>query len=224
MRELKFLYSKIDTIEESIYNCFQHSFIIFIFGEILYHWGEDNMSSFLSFLQENMNILIIILGLIIFISIAINAAKLSQQKSRIQDVVNRKNTKVTINKKTMEMHEYEEPEDVGPDTIRNYETDFNKVCSWYYVLEQFIPLFPLFGILGTVSGLITQVTAQNIDEMFNSLNTALTSTWFGLIFAIGLKILVALSSTRIIKDVEIMLDDYDKKFSNAIAQKNISDI
>lgn len=181
------------------------------------------MDNIFLILQNKIDAVIIISGVVITISIILNAIKLSQQKSKILDTLNRKSTIATINKKTMEIHEYEKSENVTPETIRNYETEFNKVSSWYYVLEQFIPVFPLLGILGTVLGLMTQVSAKDIDALFNSLDNALTSTVFGLLFAIFLKMLVAITSTRIIKDVEILLDDYNEKYRISIDQKNIAE-
>ena len=181
------------------------------------------MNGILFFLQENMDYMIIGCGVLIGVLLVLNAVQLAQQKNRIVDALNRKNTRGTVNKHTMELSEQEVAESVTPETVRNYEKDFNQVCSTYNVLAQFIPLFPLFGILGTVSGLMLQVVSKDVETMFAALDLALSSTWFGLIFAIGLKILVALTSTRIINDVENMLDDYDKKFSNVIAQRNISE-
>ena len=181
------------------------------------------MNGILVFLQENMNYMIIAFGVLIAVLLVLNAVKLAQHKNRITDALNRKNTRGSVNKHTMEISEREEAESVTPETIRNYEKDFNEVCSTYNVLAQFIPLFPLFGILGTVSGLMLQVVSKDVETMFAALDLALSSTWFGLIFAIGLKVLVALTSTRIINDVENMLDDYDKKFSNIIAQRNITE-
>lgn len=179
------------------------------------------MNSVLYFLQENMNLLITLFGIIIGVSLVINAIHLSHQKSRIQDALNWKRRSMSINKKTMELQEHEEVENITPETIHGYEKEFNKVCSSYNVLAQFIPLFPLLGILGTVSGLMLQVSSQDIASMSASLSLALGSTWVGLIFAIGLKILVALTSNRIIDDVEILLEDYDKTFGDLVAQRKI---
>ena len=181
------------------------------------------MNNILLFLQEYMDVLMIIFGLIIAILLVLNAVKLAQQKNRIKDAMNRKSLKGSVNRQTMEISKREEAEKVTPETIHSYEKDFNEVCSVYNVLAQFIPLFPLFGLLGTVSGLMLQVATEDIEMIFASLDLALSSTWVGLIFAIGLKILVALTSTRIINDVEIMLDDYDKNFNDIIAQRNISE-
>ena len=80
--------------------------------------------------------------------------------------MNRKNKETYLNAATGEVEEREKSEAVTPDTIRDYEKSFNEVVSGYNACTQFIPLFPLLGILGTVSGLVIQLKAQNIDLLF----------------------------------------------------------
>ena len=59
--------------------------------------------------------------------------------------------------------------------------------------------------------------------MTGSLDTALYSTFFGLIWTIVLKGFVALGPSKAIQDTEIVLDDYDKKINNSYMQRNIVD-
>lgn len=181
------------------------------------------MEKFLSIVSEHINVAIIVLGIVLIVLIIGNACKLAFHKNRIEEALDRRNPRVSINRKTLEMDEREESERVTPETIRKYEKEFNQSCSRYHTYTQGIPLFPLLGIFGTVAGLMLQVGAQTMDEMIVSLNLALGSTLWGLFFAIILKVIVAVFPARIIYDVEIMLDDYDKKFNNALAQKNISE-
>lgn len=179
------------------------------------------MEGFIDVISRNINTVIVILGIVIFTLIIINAFKLSYHRSRIDDVMKRKRKKRTIGRKTWEMNESEEDESVTPEMIRDYEKEFNHTRSLYFMYIQLIPIFPLLGILGTVSGLMSQVVAENIDALYASLNIALGSTWWGLIFAITLKFTVALFPGKIVDDVEIMLDDYYNKFNDALAKKNI---
>jgi len=83
------------------------------------------------------------------------------------------------------------------------------------MLTQLIPIFPLLGILGTVAGLMLETKAGDIPAMLGSLDVALVTTFWGLIFAILLKIIEAVFPSRVIYDVEVMLDDFDKKMSLA---------
>ncbi|MCR5461046.1 MAG: MotA/TolQ/ExbB proton channel family protein [Acetatifactor sp.] len=173
------------------------------------------------FLGKYMNVIIIAGGVIVLFFLIKNYIKLYTKKSFIHDAMNRKNKETYLNASTGEVEEREKSEAVTPDTIRDYEKSFNEVVSGYNACTQFIPLFPLLGILGTVSGLLVQVKAQNIDEMFKSLDVALSSTFWGLIVTVILKICSTVSA-KLIEDTEIVLDDYDKKIDNSVKLGNIT--
>ena len=181
------------------------------------------MESIYSFLSKHMNGMIVILGFMILFFMIMNSFRLWSHYKNIKSVLNWKNTRSVINKNTREVEDQSESEKVTPDTIRELQTEFNKECSFHEVLAQLIPIFPLFGILGTVAGIILQLRSQDIDSVFSSLDLALGSTFWGLVAAIILKAIDAVFSSRFINDTEIILDDYDKKFNNAIKLGNISE-
>ena len=137
---------------------------------------------------------------------------ISGKKDKIEELLNRRNKKYHTNRDTGELDETDDTDAaVTPDTIRAAEKDFNSVCSWHNALAQLIPIFPLLGVLGTVYGLMQQVSAADIESMLNSLDVALGTTFVGLIFAIVLKAYDALGPSRKISDAEVLLDDFDKK-------------
>lgn len=181
------------------------------------------MGAVVNFISNYGSSVINVFGIVIFTCILGNFVKLSNHKTRIVGALNRRINRTRINKKTKEMKEEEIEEKITPETIRNYEKDFNKTCSWYQVFSQMVPLFPLLGILGTVSGLIQQVDVQDIEGILGALKTALYTTFWGLIWAIGLKSLVVICPARTIHDVGVMLDDYYNKFNDTIALKNVVD-
>ena len=181
------------------------------------------MSAFLSVVGSYMNPFINVCGVVLMVVIIGNAIKLSVQKSHIIDAMNRKNIKAMINRRTLEVEEANENNTVTPDTIRDYEKRFNTVCSRFNVYVQLIPIFPLLGLLGTVVGLMLEVNGGDIEQMMGSLNVALMTTFSGLIWAIVLKTIVAFSPSKTINDVEIMLDDYDKKLDNSLRFGNFTD-
>ena len=174
------------------------------------------MGLLLEFISEYGTAGIIIFGLAIAVLLLRNGITLSNQKGRIEEALKRRNYVYTLNASSREMEESEdESASITPDTIRKYETEFNKKCSWHGVLVQCIPVFPLLGILGTVAGLMLQLQAEGMDAVMQSLDVALETTFWGLIFAVILKVIEAVFPARVISDVEVMLDDFDKKLNMA---------
>ncbi len=174
------------------------------------------MGFMLEFISKYGTVGIVLFGIVIAVLLFWNGIALSNQKGRIEEALKRKNNIYTLNAASKEIEENEdEAASITPDTIRKYETEFNIKCSWHGVLVQCIPVFPLLGILGTVAGLMLQVQAEGIEAMMLSLTTALDTTFWGLIFAILLKVIEAVFPSRIIYEVEVMLDDFDKKLNIA---------
>jgi biopolymer transport protein ExbB/TolQ len=174
------------------------------------------MGFMLEFISKYGTVGIVLFGIAVVALLLWNGVELSNQKSRIEEALKRKNNTYTLNVVSKEIEENEdESASITPDTIRKYETAFNIKCSWHGVLLQCIPVFPLLGILGTVAGLMLQVQGGGIEAMMTSLNTALDTTFWGLIFAILLKVIEAVFPSRVIYDVEVMLDDFDKKLNIA---------
>ena len=181
------------------------------------------MNAFINFLSTFMNMIIVIAGAVVGFFMIVNFFYLLGHYNQIKSTMNWKKTKTVLNKITKEIEDKADSENVTPDTIREMQTAFNKTCSWHEALAQLIPLFPLFGILGTVAGLIMQLNAQDSLGITGALNLALGSTLNGLIFAILLKFFDAIAPSRIINETDIILEDYDKKLNNAIMLGNISE-
>ncbi|MBR4224625.1 MAG: MotA/TolQ/ExbB proton channel family protein [Oscillospiraceae bacterium] len=170
---------------------------------------KDNI--LLVWIRDHGVAVIILLGIALLVAMIVNFLKLSNEKSRIKELLERRNKKYRRNKQT---HELEEDDDetstVTEDTIRKYENDFNEHCSWHNAFEQLIPIFPMLGILGTVAGLIIGLK-NGTTGLQDAMETSLDTTFAGLIFAILLKGIDALLPSKAIYDVEVMLDDFDRK-------------
>ena len=184
-----------------------------------------NSNSVVGFLSASIIPVIVVLGLAIAALLIWNAFTLTGHYRQINAIMNWKNTTSMLNRSTLEMEDRSNGEKVTPDTIRELHTSFNSACSFHEVLSSLIPLFPLMGILGTVSGLIGQLsnTAGDMDALINSLQSALDSPYWGLIFAIVLKFIDSVWPSRKISETEIILEDYDKKVSNAVMLGNIAE-
>ncbi len=179
------------------------------------------MGGLLVFLSKYMIAIINIMGLVLLGLLVADYIRLYNHKCQILEAVDRKNTNSYYNKKTGEIVDRAEKEAVTPDTIREYEKKFNSECSRYASLAGVIPVFPLFGILGTVAGLISQMKATGLEAVTQSLDVALSSTFWGLVWTIIFRLLTSFLSQRTIEDTRVVLEDYDKKFNNSYMQGNI---
>lgn len=92
----------------------------------------------------------------------------------------------------------------------DYLNEFNKIQVKYEMLSQIIPVFPLLGILGTVAGLIKQL--GNVDQMKDALALSMSTTFWGLIAAIALKLVDTLWISRIINTMSLDFDLFDQNY------------
>ena len=92
--------------------------------------------------------------------------------------------------------------------------EFDKESSIYIFYAQLISVFPLLGILGTVAGLMLNVSATDPEAMLASLDTALSSTLYGLFFAIGLRIYDSHRFAPMIYLIESKFNDYESLYHN----------
>jgi len=95
------------------------------------------------------------------------------------------------------------------DTL-DYMESFNKIQLTYSMFEQFVPLFPLLGILGTVAGLIQQL--ENIDQMKEALALSMSTTFWGLIAAIALKTIDALLVSKSVDGMAMHFDTFEQNY------------
>ena len=91
-----------------------------------------------------------------------------------------------------------------------YLEAFNKTQLRYSIFEQFIPIFPLLGILGTVSGLIQQL--GDVEQMREALAVSMSTTFWGLIAAISLKIVDALFVSRTVNKKALYFDTFEQNY------------
>ena len=184
------------------------------------------MNPIFEFLADNITVFIVILGVILGILLLGNFMFLVGHQSQIEAALNLTNEVTLYNTKTSEFQSKVTKERVTPDTVRGLEKKFNEITLRHSIYVQLIPLFPLLGILGTVAGLIYQINslsdASQFEGLISSLNVSLYSTFWGLVFAIILKILDSLFPARIIYAIELLFEDYDKKLNNSIMLGNIT--
>ncbi len=91
-----------------------------------------------------------------------------------------------------------------------YLEDFNKIRNVYSIFEQFIPVFPLLGILGTVAGLIQEL--NDISQMKDALATSMYTTFWGLIAAILLRIIDSIIVSNSVNKMELYFDTFEQNY------------
>ena len=98
------------------------------------------------------------------------------------------------------------------DTL-GYLDEFNHIQLNYDIFEQFIPVFPLLGILGTVAGLIQQLS--DITKMQEALGMSMSTTFFGLLAAISLRIVDALWTSKNVNKMSMYFDTFEQNYQIA---------
>ena len=108
-------------------------------------------------------------------------------------------------KKTPDAYTWEE--------VLEYKEEYNKIRLLYNTFEQFVPIFPLLGILGTVAGLIQQL--DHIDQMRDALAVSMSTTFLGLICAVALKIVDAILVSKTVSAMEMFFDTFEQNYQMA---------
>ena len=88
-----------------------------------------------------------------------------------------------------------------------------KVNQWYSLFVNIISIFPLLGLLGTIISLIFTAGEGNLENTQQYFMMSLTSTFWGMIFAIAYKISDAFVSPeveRLNNDAERMVVKQDE--------------
>ncbi|MCR5769927.1 MAG: MotA/TolQ/ExbB proton channel family protein [Butyrivibrio sp.] len=105
--------------------------------------------------------------------------------------------------------------DIGK--LNENKDDYNEVYAYYITASQFVSVFPLIGILGTVMGIVFGGTFDDIETLYQGLNTALWTTLLGLCFAIVLKIIDLLWPGKLVSLIDSEFDDAESIIYHQIA-------
>ncbi|MCR5823037.1 MAG: MotA/TolQ/ExbB proton channel family protein [Lachnospiraceae bacterium] len=92
----------------------------------------------------------------------------------------------------------------------DYLESFNRIQLVYSIFEQFIPVFPLLGILGTVAGLIQQL--GDVDQMRAALALSMSTTFWGLIAAITLKVVDAVLVSKSVNKKALYFEMFEQNY------------
>lgn len=159
---------------------------------------------------------IICLGVAILVYLVYLSRQLSGLKEKVTDQLQGNRGAVYRNAKTLDLKQRDTAIAKREDTY-SLRKNFDGICAKYLTIAQIIPIFPLLGILGTVAGLIAQVQAQDAAQIYASLDTALVTTFAGLVAVIILKLVESLLVQKKINEIETVFNDYDIKYQDAVS-------
>lgn len=96
---------------------------------------------------------------------------------------------------------------------------FNRTYAGYVVYSQWISLFPLLGILGTVMGLVFNRDMSDVDNLVAGLSMALWTTFFGLVCSILLKFFDAVGPGKLINEIDARFEAVDSAINRLSLEK-----
>lgn len=102
------------------------------------------------------------------------------------------------------------PEEENLGEAMDYMRRLDAIELSYSMYAQFVPIFPLLGLLGTVSGLIMQI--DNLDMIKEALGVSLGTTFLGLIVAICLRAVDAIWVSKKLSATRLQFDQFEKRF------------
>lgn len=167
------------------------------------------MDSLAIIIGNSINGLILVFFIITvvgFVVVVMNATKLQYTIEEKQK--KKRSTEYTPGgiQKTPDAYSWEE--------MLEYKEEFNnKVQIIYSIFEQFVPIFPLLGILGTVAGLIQHL--DDITKMQEALTLSMSTTFWGLIAAIVLKFTDAILVSKKVNKMEFYFDSFEQNYNMA---------
>jgi len=103
----------------------------------------------------------------------------------------------SLNDKSVNIKKSTLSPDASADEVKNIKEARSKANLWHSIFANCIAIFPLLGLLGTVVALISLSGGEGIEDTQNSFMVSLTSTFWGMIFAIIYKIFDAIFSPKL---------------------------
>lgn len=170
----------------------------------------------MEFIGKAINPVIAVFGAAVLVFLVYISGQLTELKAKTAEQLQGNRGRVYRNQKTLDLKQRETAIAKREDTYPLRKA-FDEICAKYLAAAQLIPVFPLLGILGTVAGLIAQVKAQDASQIYASLDTALSTTFWGLVAVIVLKLVEALLVTPKINEIETIFNDYDIKYQDAVS-------
>ncbi|MDO5148460.1 MAG: MotA/TolQ/ExbB proton channel family protein [Oscillospiraceae bacterium] len=168
------------------------------------------MNGLVSFIDKYGVSVILVFGVAVLFGLIFIGVRLKKVYDKLKDGRITGEIRISANtppEKAKEMLEklQKESNTNGRESIKEVKSIFNSLCVWHTICAVSISIFPLLGVLGTVAGLILSVNAEGSDVL-NSLDVALETTFYGLLFAIILKFIDTLCPSMLIDRIDVAID------------------
>ncbi len=165
------------------------------------------------FLADYLIPLIGILAIIEIVLLIISCVRLSPILKKAKDLNKLKNLRYTRprreNGRIVKEINGEMPKDYQYE-MDQIHTDYERAMGCYTAFSMLVQLFPLLGILGTVSGLFRAIALEH--EIYVGVQFALASTICGLGAAVVFKIVDTAIASAMISRIEGELDWYESTY------------
>lgn len=178
------------------------------------------MNTVLEYLGSNLKFVEIVINLIIVIMFCVLRKRLGGVNKAMNGVCSQvenayKDTKGQFKKNARGNLERGDKVEIERDDLEPLRKDFNEQFVEFNACANLIAILPLLGLLGTVIGLmpgLNSVKSGDFDQLYSSLSTALTSTFFGLVASIWLKAYISSKPGKTIDKVEINFAEIDRLY------------
>lgn len=163
-------------------------------------------------LNFTLNILIVLLAVFELVFLFLQSLRrLSALSERVGDLVHeRKSTilerlrphafkKTSTKEKEWDYEKFDE-----------LREEYEKTEKYYSGFTLVIQLFPLLGILGTVAGLFIAINSG--QDIYDGVKFALSSTVFGIIFAVVFKVMDIFLVVRYVNPIDYNMDRFEKNY------------
>ena len=105
--------------------------------------------------------------------------------------------------------------------LEENRVSFHRFYAGYVVYSQWVSLFPLLGILGTVLGLVLHSDFYDVEGLVSGLSGALWTTLWGLICSIVLKFFDAIGPGRMINEIDARFNAVDGAIDRLTMEQRI---
>lgn len=156
-----------------------------------------------------MNLAMIAVAVVIYLRILNARKELEKNEKEIDRAAGNKTTRRELDKDAN--IQVVSGSTIGAKEMQDLHREFDQICVDCDTLSQLIPLFPTMGILGTVAGLMKQVSAEGLEQMTDSIGLALSTTCVAMLITLVLKFIMTVQIGKKVSEIEVKYMDDERQ-------------